>query len=879
MSQAIVSRSRIWSQSGRVLLVVALLCASFGCTRRFFRNRADRDVDGLLAEKDVFEKWKIEQYHVYPDPRSRFADPTNPDRPPMPPDDPAAKLLSPNPQRPKHAGIDRVEGTGYFDLLAAWDAQNRQKLAEKAKDNGGPLPAAAQHNAEEQEPKLAAPPAAGGQKPNGAPADNPSSPKNDVETGPRPRKLEDTEPKPFLITLEQAVELGLVNSREFQTKREDLYLSALSVTNQRFGFAAQFFFTEEAARNWAGRATPEGQQRNWTLNSTTGFSKLFPSGALLLFKFANTTVIDLAGKAANNTASVSTLNLDLVQPFLRGGGRAVTLEPLTQSERNLVYEIRGYYRFREQFFANIATGGDLSLFNAQAVRRGYLPTLQRQAKLEIDRKNLNDLRVVFQRLEKLQEGGDFPPLQVETVRNQILNTENTVLTDEQDLRDAIDALKLQLGLPLNVPLELTFEPLEPVKDQFTRLEDIYDDLREATSIKAPADGAQARPLLRQVLTSYPIVHNTQLQKAILPRWATWEKGKLADAALKKKLEVLKARKAKAELAPKPWTPELEATLIEMNASINLGNLENALRDFEAQPWLKQPNAAKADIQRLDLFDEVLHFLDLVLREARDERLERDNGRWPDLAPIEIDGVDVLQTDLNHALETGGQAALTNRMDLMNARAQLVDAWRQIAVSANSLLGAFNVEYHLTGLSPVAKNQPLNVAGSHMRHQLALNSELPLVRLPERNVYRTRLIEFQRERRNLMQTEDQIVASIRGQIRQLRVLAQNYETLKKLADLAYKLRDSSQELLLQPPGLGRGALDYIALTNQYLQNQNNLVNRQSSLYNLWVSYHVTRMQLYRDLDMMRLDARGVWNDELANRPNPEPPNVAVPPGEK
>src|SRR5262245_10216181 len=107
------------------LLVVAILAP--GCTRRFFRNSADREVESILTAKNKYPFWAIENWHVYPDPRARFADPTNPDRPPMPPDDEAARELGPNPQRPpRRAGTPRIEGTGYIDLLAMWDAQNRQ---------------------------------------------------------------------------------------------------------------------------------------------------------------------------------------------------------------------------------------------------------------------------------------------------------------------------------------------------------------------------------------------------------------------------------------------------------------------------------------------------------------------------------------------------------------------------------------------------------------------------------------------------------------------------------------------------------------------------------------------------------------------------------
>ncbi len=63
---------------GRFLLVLlvglAFLAGGAGCTRRFFRKRADEQVDALMAEKDKYPSWQIDQYHVYPDPRARFAD-------------------------------------------------------------------------------------------------------------------------------------------------------------------------------------------------------------------------------------------------------------------------------------------------------------------------------------------------------------------------------------------------------------------------------------------------------------------------------------------------------------------------------------------------------------------------------------------------------------------------------------------------------------------------------------------------------------------------------------------------------------------------------------------------------------------------------------
>jgi hypothetical protein len=111
-----------------LLVVVALvaLVATPGCTRQHFRKRADKDVEGIITQKNISPDWEVKNWHVYPDPRSRFADNSNPDRPPYPPDDPAARLLSPNPQRPtKKSGVGRIDGTGYVGILEQWDARNR----------------------------------------------------------------------------------------------------------------------------------------------------------------------------------------------------------------------------------------------------------------------------------------------------------------------------------------------------------------------------------------------------------------------------------------------------------------------------------------------------------------------------------------------------------------------------------------------------------------------------------------------------------------------------------------------------------------------------------------------------------------------------------
>src|SRR6516165_4135138 len=121
----------LWRPALHAALGAGLIAQSVGCTRPFYPTSADNEVAEILAQKDKYPAWKIENWHVYPDPRARFGDPTNPDHPPMPPDDPAAYDLSPNPQKPPKAGIERVEGTGYLELIAEWDKENRDRRAKE----------------------------------------------------------------------------------------------------------------------------------------------------------------------------------------------------------------------------------------------------------------------------------------------------------------------------------------------------------------------------------------------------------------------------------------------------------------------------------------------------------------------------------------------------------------------------------------------------------------------------------------------------------------------------------------------------------------------------------------------------------------------------
>lgn len=920
---------------GVCLLMALSLAPATGCTRQFFRHRADEDVADVLTEKNRCPAWAIQDYHVYPDPRARFGDPTDPDRPPMPPDDPAAHCLSPNPQRPGKQGVELIEGTGYLELLNQWDAENRAEAAGNSTAGQGP--------------QAGAPPASTGATlalDDTEPGDQAPAPRKAENSqagatqaaAPRPSdttslatKTRPGQRPPYLLKLEQAVELGLINSREYQDARENLYLAALPVTLERFAFAPQVFAAAQALRTWAGRQTPGGSQNSWTLNSNTGFSKLFPTGALLLMNFANQTVFNLAG-TGRHVISQSTINLNLIQPLLQGAGYAVTLEPLTLAERRLLYAIRDYARFRKTFYVAIAGGGGGSITGgtfqptgiiAPTVTQGlgpttaglvpgsipavpvtgnpglrvgtgvsgqaglatsltspvsgYLTTLLQAAQMRVDEYNIAALEGYLALARAMEEGGDISQLQVDQFEQQLLVRRSTLLTDQQQYLLSLEQFKLQLGLPEYLRIELDDSPFRPLNQMFRQYEDIFKQFEEASReplrLGTPDRVAQVRPEFHRLFTRSAIVQGTPFRQSVEANWGAWERLSANDlqkrlADFREERGRLQGRKAEAESARKAFSPAEQKRLDEVSFQIDLGDFEALLRDYERRPWTAAANPGIQRRQQQAQFRYVVNAFILVLAQARNERVLQLRDAWPTLARLCVDGTDLLKVDLEEAEAKVTQHALANRLDLMNVRAELVDAWRQVRVFANALLGVLNVSYALTATTAAGLAQPLNFSGSRTTQQLGLSGELPLVRIAQRNNYRAALINYQRARRILMRAEDEVAFSVRNELILLRQQEEDYRIQQRQVELAYLTVENSLDTFQAPPAptpAGQStdlATRAAALTSQLIQAQTSLYQAQFQMTTIWITYLNTRLQLYRDMELMPLDYRGVWIDDVA-----------------
>ena len=227
---------------------------------------------------------------------------------------------------------------------------------------------------------------------------------------------------------------------------------------------------------------------------------------------------------------------------------------------------------------------------------------------------------------------------------------------------------------------------------------------------------------------------------------------------------------------------------------------------------------------------------------------------PAQARLEIIGVEAIDLEPDDAF----QIALNNRLDFMNGRAALVDRWRAIAVAADALQS--NLTITGGGTVGTGKNNPVDFRASTSSLRLGLEFDAPLARLLERNGYRESLITYQRNRRSLIQSHDNLQKGLRALLRTLEQRRLQLEIQRRAVSIALRRVDQTQLSLLTPPPQGQpGVRPQINPTTaiNLLGAQSSLQTSQNSFLSAWLNYYAARVRLFRELGVMQLDPSGKW----------------------
>jgi outer membrane protein TolC len=661
-----------------------------------------------------------------------------------------------------------------------------------------------------------------------------------------------------LLSRESVIQLGLLNSRDYQTQIENLYTTSLAVALARFNFMTQPF------SNWTNQFSVMGgadeQIRSLQLSSVNGFSQNLLSGGQLLATLSNAMVWQFSPKGL--ITAPSNLAVVFTQPFLRGATLRITTQPLSLAERQMLYAVRTFAQFRRSFYVTVVAGG------------GYLGLLGQLQAIRNARENLAALKRGLDEQDASVNAGFVSIASRDTLGVQYQTQQLLLVQQEAGLQTALDGYKAQLGLPPELSMTVDDSPLRTFELSDPRIEALrrrIDALNlallepkemppAATLFGALDQLAGAGDELRGLLKSVRVDLRKLRERLSMP---------LLDDDLPPALPVTGRS---TEPGPRALAERIVSRLTEIDQRI--AAIDEVAREIRV--LLGAPGDREAAKSAVSIFlgvdpvvypwpgDEAAAFealKDLVGRRF----LSRINDVFVAQNQIRVYLIELTPVDI-----TSDQAiviALENRQDLMNARAQVTDAWRNVEVAANALLGILNLTYSGTLANRTGGSSLFGFDANFQSQQVGFAFNAPVNRYLERNLYRTAQIDYQQARRFYMQTRDDIVLQIRLDVRNLLLNRRQFEISREQVILAARAVEQAEFDLRnsRDPNVAAG------LTQQFLNTLSQLLTAKNTLVGNWVSYETARMSLYRDFGIMDIDSQGIWTNEsldpasLAARP--------------
>ncbi len=858
----------------------------YGCTRQQYRCKTDTEAYYLLDEKArQSQEQNTATYRIEVDPRSRMFDPFNPDRPPMPEDDPQSNQF-----------MRLVDGKKGYPL---WEANGRT---------------------------------------------------NTLENPHWWEYLPLDERGVLVLDLNEAVRIGLIHSPTYQSNLEELYLSALDVSSERFLLDSQFF------GGWSISATTDGPRRgdpstpSSSSTLTTGpFSrssrplvmrKSYATGADLIVGLANSLTWQLAGP--NDQSASTVLDFSLVQPLLRQGGRDVVLERLTLAERTLLANVRAFERYRRSYYIQIATGrnpdtsprrrggvfGGAGLGGFDVLGSvfsggggggggfggggnpgsgGFLGLLQQQINIANQEENIVRLQDLYLQLEDSyrellmtmpENQTEIPSQQIQVAQalQNVYSAQTALLNQQASYQAALDSFKTVLGLPPYVCIEIKSDLL----DQFKLISQELRQRRTRIAAERAAIGRVNTEVLSlsrtekeeetgntvRVLSNSPELEEQlrTLATRLKPLGETIQNVIEQDVAqIKQDIQRLRSRLPERRRQLDRLKQIVQGEQEMVCGLLPLGDFNTSFLEGEGLEQLPDELLGELDklVVRLEghakTFEELLEELDRVANAL--DSFPDDRQRFVEVSQRIILGSQDLVAALNESVlaaqliqarartesallpeidlepRDAVEIARRNRRDWLNNRANLVNSWRSIEVVADDLESY--LDFTLSGDVQNVGDNPLALRSSTGRLRAGLTWDAPITRLQERNNYRQVLIQYQRAKRSMYQFEDGVWSSMRATLRTVRQNQLSFEIQRFAVQNAVLQISVNEDIRSINETLGQVSGPTAA--RDAVQGLQAFLNTQTDLIGIFVQFEAIRRSLDLDLGTMEVDGEGIWID--------------------
>jgi len=276
------------------------------------------------------------------------------------------------------------------------------------------------------------------------------------------------------LSLADCQRFAAENSRDYQTRREALYLSALDLSLQHYAFGLQ-----TAVSGSTSVTGDDAGADGFNADGGVRLSKVLGNGASV--------VLDLGGSLFKNLASgtpgdfISDLSLTVTRPLLAGSTNEAIFDSLTRSERRVVDEARRYERFRRSFGLDVVSR--------------YWRILEQHEVVANEESNVANLGILSEKNAALSEAGRLDDIQAGQATQDELRAQSRLINAVSQLEGLYDDLKLFMGLPINVEIQLDRNAFAAMADEGVQAITIPEDEAIALALTERLDIATTRAQL------------------------------------------------------------------------------------------------------------------------------------------------------------------------------------------------------------------------------------------------------------------------------------------------------------------------------------------------------------------------------------------------
>jgi outer membrane protein TolC len=190
-------------------------------------------------------------------------------------------------------------------------------------------------------------------------------------------------------------------------------------------------------------------ERSLSGQTSLGASILLKGGAQIAANLTSNFLRYLTGDPRVTTSSA--LTASITQPLLRGRGRKVAAETLTQSERDVLYELRAFTRFRKVFTVQVASEYYRVLQDRDTARNTWAGYQAFQQALERERARAEAGRITQADLGRSEQA--------------TLNAEDAWFSAVRRYKQSMDEFKILLGLSTDARIILDDTELTQLMDK------------------------------------------------------------------------------------------------------------------------------------------------------------------------------------------------------------------------------------------------------------------------------------------------------------------------------------------------------------------------------------------------------------------------------